>query len=131
MYYIFQNGDDFGFKCDEIHEITESDILISDEIYRQFFNMQCGDEECCGKCLKIKDINGTTFEEIFEEYVPEYAETTEEKLIRLKARLLETDHMVVECYEHSMLGKEIPYDIVALHEERQEIKHEIENLQSE
>ena len=131
MYYIFQNGDDFGFKCDEIHEITESDILISDEIYRQFFDVLCGNEGCCGKSLRIKNINGTTFEEIFEEYMPEYVETTEEKLIRLKARLLETDHMVVECYEHSMLGKEMPYDIVALHEERQEIKHEIESLQSE
>ena len=63
MYYIFQNGDDFGFKCDEIHEITESDILISDEIYQHFF-----DEQCSGKLLRIKDIDGTTFEEIFEEY---------------------------------------------------------------
>jgi hypothetical protein len=58
-------------------------------------------------------------------------ETTEEKVIRLKSRLSETDHMVVECYEYSMLGLEMPYDIVALHEERQAIKTEIENLQSE
>ena len=63
MYYIFQNGDDFGFKCDEIHEITESDILISDDIYQRFF-----DEQCRGKLLKVKDVNGETFEEIFEEY---------------------------------------------------------------
>lgn len=126
MYYIFQDGDNFGFKCDDIHEITEADVLISDEIYQHFFDVQCR-----GKSLRIKDIHGTTFEEIFEEYVPEYIETTEEKLIRLKARLLETDHMVVECYEHSLLGKEMPYDIVALHEERQAIKIEIETLQSE
>ena len=126
MHYIFQNGDDFGFKSDEIHEITETDVLISNEIYQRFFDMQC-----CGKSLRIKNINGTTFEEIFEEYVPEHIETTEEKIIRLNARLLETDHMVVECYEHSMLGLEMPYDIVTLHEERQAIKTEIENLQSE
>ena len=63
MYYIFQNNDDFGFKCDEIHEITESDILISDEIYQQFFDVQCS-----GTSLRIKNINGTSFEEIFEEY---------------------------------------------------------------
>lgn len=126
MYYIFQNDDDFGFKSDEVHEITEIDVLISDEIYQQFF-----DTQCCGKSLRIKNINGTTFEEIFEEYVPEHVETTEEKIIRLKNRLSETDHMVVECYEHSMLGLEMPYDIVALHEERQEIKTEIESLQSE
>lgn len=126
MYYIFQNGDDFGFKSDEVHEIVDTDVLISDEIYQQFF-----DTQCCGKSLRIKDINGTTFEEIFEEYVPEHVETTEEKIIRLNNRLFETDHMVVECYEHNMLGLEMPYDIVALHEERQAIKIEIENLQSE
>jgi hypothetical protein len=39
--------------------------------------------------------------------------------------------MVVECYEHSMLGLEMPYNIVELHKERQAIKTEIENLQSE
>jgi hypothetical protein len=126
MYYIFQNDNNFGFKCDDIHEIIETDVLISDEIYQQFFEVQSN-----GISLRIKDINGTTFEEIFEEYVPVVEETKAEKMIRLKNRLLETDHMVVECYEHSMLGLEMPYDIVALHEERQEIKNEIENLQSE
>lgn len=124
MYYIFQNGDDFGFKCDEIHEIAETDIPIGDDVYQQFFDLQCD-----GKSLRIKDINGTTFDEIFEEYTPEIMETIEEKIIRLKNRLLETDHMVVECYEHSLLGLEMPYDIAALHTERQAIKDEIETLQ--
>lgn len=124
MYYIFQNGDDFGFKCDEIHEIAETDIPIGDDVYQQFFDLQCD-----GKSLRIKDINGTTFDEIFEEYIPEIMETIEEKIIRLKNRLLETDHMVVECYEHSLLGLEMPYDIAALHTERQAIKDEIETLQ--
>lgn len=124
MYYIFQNGDDFGFKCDEIHEIAETDIPIGDDVYQQFFDLQCN-----GKSLRIKNINGTTFDEIFEEYTPEIVETTEEKIIRLKNRLLETDHMVVECYEHSLLGLEMPYDIAALHTERQAIKDEIETLQ--
>lgn len=124
MYYIFQNGDDFGFKCDEIHEIAETDIPIGDDVYQQFFNLQCD-----GKSLRIKDINGTTFDEIFEEYTPEIMETIEEKILRLKNRLLETDHMVVECYEHSLLGLEMPYDIAALHTERQAIKDEIETLQ--
>ena len=124
MYYIFQNGDDFGFKCDEIHEIAETDIPIGDDVYQQFFDLQCD-----GKSLRIKDINGTTFDEIFEEYTPEIMETIEEKIIRLKNRLLDTDHMVVECYEHSLLGLEMPYDIAALHTERQAIKDEIETLQ--
>lgn len=125
MYYIFQSGDNFGFKCNEIHEISETDVPIGDDVYQQFFDLQCN-----GKSLRIKDINGTTFDEIFEEYTPEIVETTEEKIIRLKNRLLETDHMVVECYEYSLLGLEMPYDITALHTERQTIKDEIETLQA-
>ena len=124
MYYIFQNGDEFGFKCDHIHEITETDVAINNEVYQQFLN-----EQCRGKSLRIKNIHGSTFEELFEEYVPVIEETAEEKIIRLKARLFETDHMVVECYEHDLLGLTMPYDIVALHEERQTIKNEIELLQ--
>jgi hypothetical protein len=123
MYYIFQNGDDFGFKCNEIHEITESDILISDEIYQRFFDEQCG-----GRLLRVKDINGTTFEEIFEEYVLEYEETKEDKLIRLNNRLTEIDHMVAECSECNLLGLDLPYNVAELHEERKAIKIEIESL---
>ena len=126
MYYIFQNGDDFGFKCDEIHEITESDVLISDEFYQQFFDVQSS-----GKLLRVKNINGTTFEEIFEEYTLEYEETTEDKFLRLNNRLTEIDHMVAECYECSLLGLDLPYNVAVLHEERNAIKTEIESLQSE
>lgn len=126
MYYIFQNGDDFGFKCDEIHEITESDVLISDEIYQHFFDIQSN-----GKLLRIKNINGTTFEEIFEEYIFGYEETIGDKLLRLNNRLTEIDHMVAECYECNLLGLDLPYDIIILHEERKVIKAEIESLQSE
>ncbi len=126
MYYIFQNGDDFGFKCNEIHEITESDVLISDEIYQQFFDTQSN-----GKLLRVKDINGATFEEIFEEYVLEYEETKEDKLIRLNNRLTEIDHMVAECSECNLLGLDLPYNVAELHEERKAIKTEIETLQTE
>ena len=92
MYYIFQNNDDFGFKCDEIHEITESDVLISDEIYRRFFDEQCG-----GKLLRIKNINGTTFEEIFEEYQPLNDDLDEQPLSeteKLKQRVSQLEAMV-------------------------------------
>lgn len=126
MYYIFQTSDAFGFKCDEIHEITESDRLISDTIYQQFF-----DAQCAGKLLRLKNIDGTSFEDIFEEYTIAYEETIADKLIRLNQHLTEIDHMVAECYECSLLGLPLPYDVAALHEERQAIKTEIETLQKE
>ena len=97
MYYIFQNGDDFGFKCDEIHEITESDVLISDEIYQQFFDTQCS-----GKSLRIKNINGTIFEEIFEEYQPINDDLNNQPLSEteeLKQRVAQLEAMVQALLE--------------------------------
>lgn len=58
-----------GFKIEGIHEITEADKPISEEIYNQFFEMQGS-----GKSYGLKDINGSTFEEIFEEMELEYVE---------------------------------------------------------
>lgn len=92
MYYIFQNDNEFGFKCDDIHTITASDVLISDEIYQQFFSLQC-----MGKLFRLKDINGTTFEEIFEEYQP-VNETLNEQQIsetdELRQRITQLETMV-------------------------------------
>ena len=65
MYYITICEDSFGFKVPDIHIITSDDKYISDEIYNRFF-----EEQAHGKSFRIRDINGTTFEEIFEEYQP-------------------------------------------------------------
>jgi hypothetical protein len=65
MYLAIINGD-ITFKTPEIHEILESDVKISDEIYNRFFELQSQ-----GKQFKIKDMNGTTFEEIFVEVIPD------------------------------------------------------------
>lgn len=92
MYYIFQNDNDFGFKCSEIHEITESDILISDEIYQRFF-----DKQYSGKLLRIKNIKGKTFEEIFEEYQIINENLDEQPLSEteeLKQRIAQLEEMV-------------------------------------
>jgi hypothetical protein len=58
--------------------------LISDEIYQQFFDAQCN-----GKSLRIKDINGETFEEIFEEYTLPYEEPEPSEVDLLKQEIEE------------------------------------------
>lgn len=53
------------FKDDSINIVTDTDRPISDEIYAMFFEQQS-----MGKQFRIKNIDGDTFEEIFEEYLP-------------------------------------------------------------
>lgn len=47
----------------------------------------------------------------------------------LEAQLTETDYKVIKCYEYSLVGLELPYDIQALHEEREAIREQIRELE--
>lgn len=92
MHYITICEGSFGFKVPDIHIITDEDKLISDDIYNRFF-----EEQTQGKSLRLKDINGTTFEEIFEEYIPISDNLDEQPLSEteeLKQRVAQLEAMV-------------------------------------
>lgn len=89
MKYIYIYGDDFGFKDSEINDILETDIEISEEIYDIFF-----EEQSKGKKLKIKDIHGNSFEEIFEEIPPETPQKREPTILEILS--LENDKLRAE-----------------------------------
>lgn len=57
--------------------------------------------------------------------------TPTEKIAELKKRLSATDYKVIKCAECELLGEEMPYDVAALHAERQAIRDEINNLELE
>ena len=48
----------------------------------------------------------------------------------IKAELSETDYQVTKCYEASLVGEELPYDIKALHEDRNEKRAQINALET-
>lgn len=48
----------------------------------------------------------------------------------LKAQLYATDYQVVKCMELTMTGEPLPYDMNALHIERQAIRDEINRLEA-
>ncbi len=48
---------------------------------------------------------------------------------QLKAELSDSDYKITKCYEASLLGNEPPYDIVALHSERQASREKINELE--
>lgn len=62
--YLSGSGKNFGFKHPKINIINEDDVLISNEVYNKFFELQ---EQ--GKQFIVKNKNGVTFEEIFEEVI--------------------------------------------------------------
>lgn len=59
--------------------------------------------------------------------IPE--KTIAEKIEELKIRLTDTDYKIIKCSEYQLAGKELPYDIVELHVERQALRDEINELE--
>ena len=47
----------------------------------------------------------------------------------LKQALTDSDYKVMKCYEASMLGQPLPYDIDAVHSERQTMRNKINELE--
>lgn len=47
----------------------------------------------------------------------------------LKAKLADTDYQVIKCYEASLIGASMPYDVTELHTSRQEIRDRINALE--
>ena len=50
---------------------------------------------------------------------------------RLKSELQESDYKVIKCAEAMAVGVEMPYDMTALHKERQALRDKINKLESE
>lgn len=48
----------------------------------------------------------------------------------LKKQLRDDDYKVIKCYEFSLVGEEMPYDIVSLNSKRQAIRDQINELEA-
>lgn len=68
-------------------------------------------------------------------YVLGYAPQKPEEIIKyeeiekLKKQLDETDYKIIKCSEYSLAGKELPYNVEYLHEQRQAIRDRITELE--
>ena len=87
MYYLRIKNDNFGFVADDMHEIIDTDIKISDEDYNKFFELQYQ-----GKQFRIKNPNGATLFEILEEYIPTFENTDIGTTLEERVDILEKEN---------------------------------------
>lgn len=57
-------------------------------------------------------------------------QAVQDQINELKNQLYATDYQVVKCMEATLIGTTIPYDIEAIHAERQAIRDEINRLEA-
>lgn len=53
-----------------------------------------------------------------------------QQIAELKAELANSDYKVLKCYEANLIGATLPYDMTEVHEERQTIRDNINELES-
>lgn len=70
-----------------------------------------------------------TAEELAEIAEKERVATIQSEINELKSQLDASDYKVIKCFECSMVGEEMPYDVNELHAERQSIRDEINLLE--
>lgn len=58
-------------------------------------------------------------------------EAVKQEIAALKDEITSTDYKIIKCYEYDLNGLELPYDVAALHEERQELRVQINALEKQ
>ena len=61
--------------------------------------------------------------------LPVLALSVEEQIAALKTELAATDYKIIKCSEAQLVGENLPYDITALHAERQLLRDRINELE--
>jgi len=56
-------------------------------------------------------------------------EVKEQEISKLREQLEQSDYMIIKCYEYQLLGKDLPYNLEALHKDRQTMRDRINQLE--
>ncbi len=83
---------------------------------------------------EYKKVLFNTQESDAEEYkisIDEQQANIQMEIERLKSELQESDYKVIKCAEAICLNVELPYNMTALHKERQALRDKINELESE
>ena len=100
---------------EETHEIEQylqpKKVYCSDEVFES--NYAVAQQEAYNGEITVDDI----------------PDSIEDQIAQLKAQLESTDYKIIKCSEAQLVGEEMPYDIVALHAERQAIRDQINILE--
>lgn len=56
-------------------------------------------------------------------------ESKERDILNAKSQLEKSDYMIIKCYEYQLAGKEVPYNLEALHRDRQAMRDKINQLE--
>ena len=105
----------YGTKIKEENTMSENLIQKGKAIYKNY------------NPLNLTEEQQNAFLELLTSKQTE--ESTQSKLKSLQSQIASTDYQIIKCYEYSLVGLELPYDIEALHADREAIREQIRELE--
>lgn len=127
--YITEDGHLRAFDCshlseEELQKLIESGWKPVDPIDDQ--KIHDHDEDHIVRVTPYDAGDGISFkyEVIFD------TQKIRREVETLKNILADSDYKITKCYEASLVGEELPYDIKELHSERQKIRDRINELEN-
>lgn len=128
------------YRDDEDGEIKERVISIEDQISSLIgwkpVDLIDDTQMQCPENYSVHIIPYDAGDKISYRYEKSFnAKIVKEKISQLKASLTSNDsaigdYRITKCYEASLIGKEMPYDVSELHNKRQEVRDEINRLEA-
>lgn len=130
MLYIDNTPNPSGAYPNPKNQPFPNCIVLSDEQAAVFFqyNGFVAVTQDAGNVIVVPNIEAW---EAWKASSPEPEPTAEEQIAALKAGLEATDYKIIKCSEYQLAGLELPYDVAALHAERQALRDEINALEAE
>lgn len=102
------------------------------QIFEEMYPSEAADW-CAANNAIIKELepaNEVRRFQIIEKPEPTEDEVKQQRIAHLKEELAETDYKIIKCSEYQLAGLDLPYDIAALHAQRQAIRDEINQLEA-
>lgn len=122
MRYLWKDG----FYIDGLStSIPEGAVEISEEEYHRLLDGEGADGLGGNREIYTREDGYPDLRRV------EHVITPEMEIEQLKGQLAETDYMIIKCAEAVLLGHDMPYDVAALHADRQAWRDRINELDSE
>lgn len=109
-------------------------ILIAKDTYQKYVNSPIGRDTLAADCPPeiVAEVMAVWGEEpTVEDYEPEeLPPTPAQEIADIKRQIADTDYKIIKCSECRLVDKPMPYDVAALHRERQALRDEINRLEA-
>ena len=115
-------------KSEFIHTVPHIALCVAPDHSYYLVEQPCGYGEEVSSIPEFENVIKNDIDGIVEYVSCLSNNKIEHEIIKADNALRESDFKIIKSYEYSLVGKEVPYNIVELHEQRQPLREKIDTL---